>query len=568
MRAAEHRSSKTAEQRLVQRLRARVAGLKRASANLSCALIVAELVESVVEHVPVVPRLVLMVPRPSVPAHKLSSVITQAEAGAIVVLEEINVASALVQHVRVLRQHENGNCGYHALKNVKLAVQACFAASGEEARARLALIESRPFFWHHFHSHQKLLKKQAEVKQVDWWPWDAASLASGEMERTYLNHILEADSELAALSTGADVSGFFGDGFEPVDCAGRFYQFHFGYSRILNSDYQYDHKSGSISILQGAIDRFCQAENDCLGIVCGLTNHWTCVVATKTAGVLEVQYFDSMNVLTLTSSESELQQYIDGKSRERVAKGKRAYTRDESGTYLQSFQDQRAAVLLLTRCLNGDCNLFVESTHLLSEWVLATFRDIVPPMLAVLPSANMPAARCCQVLQQHFGAEATAEATVATPRGSHQRFVRSVAEAVDKLDKLDKVKPGADGTAAVDCNCFRLLVNVWLECQLRPSHVRDCTIKRIVGVGVSKIRTGLRAQLVAWAYEVQYGCGAQISKDGGRRRGVMEGEEKGREGGAEEGVAAEEEEEEEDLASQLLTVLGELTELLSGAAAT
>jgi hypothetical protein len=298
---ASNKSSAPARHRLIHRLRARIAGLEKVFARRLCALVVSELIDSVLV-TPPKPRLVQLHARPSPPMHKLSVIAQglQADAGRDLdlVLEEIDVSGVRVQHLRVLKQHENGNCGYHALKNVKLAVQACFAESVEEAKARLLLTESRPFFWHHFHSHQKLLRRQAEVKRVDWWPWDADSIESGEMERTYLNHILEADEDLTALSKGTTASGFFSDGFEPADCTARFYQFHFGYNKVLNSDYKYDHKTGSISILQGAIDRFCEAENDCLGIVCGLTNHWTCLVATKTAGEVEVQYLDSNNVLT------------------------------------------------------------------------------------------------------------------------------------------------------------------------------------------------------------------------------------------------------------------------------
>jgi len=80
-------------------------------------------------------------------------------------LEEMDVSGVRVQHLHVLKQHENGNCGYHALKNVTLDVQACFTKSMEEAKARLMLTENRPFFWHHFHSNQKLLRKQAQVKE-------------------------------------------------------------------------------------------------------------------------------------------------------------------------------------------------------------------------------------------------------------------------------------------------------------------------------------------------------------------------------------------------------------------
>ena len=108
-----------------------------------------ELVDSVLATPPVL-RLIEVHARPSLPMHKLS-VIAQgiqddSRRDLDLLLEEMDVSGVRVQHLHVLKQHENGNCGYHALKNVTLAVQACFTKSMEEAKARLVLTENRPFF--------------------------------------------------------------------------------------------------------------------------------------------------------------------------------------------------------------------------------------------------------------------------------------------------------------------------------------------------------------------------------------------------------------------------------------
>jgi hypothetical protein len=271
---------------------------------------------------------------------------------------------------------------------------------------------------------------------------------------------------------------------------------------------------------------------------------------------------------------------IDGKSYDRMQRGKSAYSREERDTYIQSFLDQRAAVTLLATCLTGECNLFVEATHLLSLWVLKTYNDIIPPMLAALPSLTMQAGEVLRVLRARFGEQAT---TTTPPRRFHQRFVRSVAEAVTKLEKAAAEKAGGDNESKVAAgttssagpvNCVRLLVNVWLECQLRPSHVHGCTVKRILSVGVSKIRKELSDELVQWAREVQCGCGDSGGSANGRNGERVKGNEKAEdEVGA--GVMAKSSEKSseklseategkgnDDLASQLLTVLDELVEVL------
>jgi hypothetical protein len=124
----------------------------------------------------------------------LPSIIRQSVANSeIHMLESDTHCGIPLYHLRVLKQYGGSNCGYHSLKNVELAIRACYSSTEAQASAMLKLLSSRSFFWHRYLNHQKALLLHARGKSVDYWPWDAASIKYGELERSYLNYILETD---------------------------------------------------------------------------------------------------------------------------------------------------------------------------------------------------------------------------------------------------------------------------------------------------------------------------------------------------------------------------------------
>ncbi len=52
-----------------------------------------------------------------------------------------------LRHVRVMRQHMENVCGFHALNNALLLCEAALAESAEEALQRVALMQSRGELW-------------------------------------------------------------------------------------------------------------------------------------------------------------------------------------------------------------------------------------------------------------------------------------------------------------------------------------------------------------------------------------------------------------------------------------
>ena len=50
-------------------------------------------------------------------------------------------------------------------------------------------------------SMEELLKEVGMQGGEEWWPWTTSHIHSGDMERSFLNHLLSADTQVQAINT-------------------------------------------------------------------------------------------------------------------------------------------------------------------------------------------------------------------------------------------------------------------------------------------------------------------------------------------------------------------------------
>ncbi len=56
-------------------------------------------------------------------------------------------------------------------------------------------------------SIEELLKEVSVQRQggEEWWPWTTSHIHSGDMERSFLNHLLSTDAQVLAINTNNNI---------------------------------------------------------------------------------------------------------------------------------------------------------------------------------------------------------------------------------------------------------------------------------------------------------------------------------------------------------------------------
>jgi hypothetical protein len=53
------------------------------------------------------------------------------------------------------------------------------------------------------------LLKEVSVQRLQggegWWPWTTSHIHSGDMERSFLNHLLSTDAQVLAINTNSNI---------------------------------------------------------------------------------------------------------------------------------------------------------------------------------------------------------------------------------------------------------------------------------------------------------------------------------------------------------------------------
>jgi hypothetical protein len=251
--------------------------------------------------------------------------------------------------VRVALQQTGSRCGHHAFHNALSVARAISAPTEVEALQALADTQSEPAFWSRFNQSLASLRKEAERRGTDSWPWNH-NFVDGEVERSHMTHLLRTD-EVGRLG-GDDTFILF--------------QYAMG-QPMLDTE--------SLLACQKAADNFVASPGPCHRcVIVGALSHWVNVVINKVptgggATAMEVLLFDSNNTPVLGANETELAEIAAAKAEERGWDP----TSSKESYYRSSLRDRQAVVTLLARLFSGATDIRAEAVNGAVERMLSDF---------------------------------------------------------------------------------------------------------------------------------------------------------------------------------------------------
>lgn len=306
------------------------------------------------------------------PHFDVCTLIRRVQASRVLVNYCMRKGHAEVLQLECAEQQASGYCGHYAFHFTLCCLEACAAINIKDAAGYLGETSSAAVFWRRYWLSVECLLAHVQGSS-QWWPWTREHVLTGDMERSYLSYLLEADPHARALQQHSNI-----------------FVLHYAYGCILNTVAEVCKMQHSINAFKAALSPASQV------FILGVTNHWVSLLAYKVSGdtcaktatdceaivadknsqqvastarlngwklpkeKISMLYLDSNNVPVLTASDAEILQIMAKKEAESVRKKGRGWSEWKRGVIFQAFVDQREVVRMLGRCLCGQSDLRTE----------------------------------------------------------------------------------------------------------------------------------------------------------------------------------------------------------------
>mmetsp|Transcript_9814 Transcript_9814/g.19317 ORF Transcript_9814/g.19317 Transcript_9814/m.19317 type:complete len:397 (-) Transcript_9814:912-2102(-) len=252
----------------------------------------------------------------------------------LAILDIANFEGVELRHVKVVKQHQGGLCGYHALYNIIETVNYLRLKNA----TRPWKIADIPSFWKfHFRTTDSLLRISVNYSSFKMWSY--REVRFGDLERDFLKALIRQDS-------------FFSNQFETsASFVPQLFTIGYQFGNIIeNTRY--------LEEIQTAIEACIASDKE--HVICfmlGITNHWVSFIAHKCAGGFEFYYFDSRNVPYLQYDEAQIEAYLNKNDRIRRRKGQPFMTKFQRMVGSQFVRDLQNLLKLLMGCFLGTNSL-------------------------------------------------------------------------------------------------------------------------------------------------------------------------------------------------------------------
>ena len=139
----------------------------------------------------------------------------------------LNFLSILLRHTVWQSVFHAGYCGHYALFFALEMLEACCTTSAKQICYYVARTANPGSFWkryiiynhkiinknnlmiedvhRYWMSTEELLKEASMQGSEEWWPWTSSHIHSGDMERSFLNHLLSTDPQVLAINTDNNI---------------------------------------------------------------------------------------------------------------------------------------------------------------------------------------------------------------------------------------------------------------------------------------------------------------------------------------------------------------------------
>eukprot|EP00731_Ephydatia_muelleri_P019146 Em0011g1186a len=273
------------------------------------------------------------------PHFDLCSVIRAAVPARVLVNYSLRSGTEVLQ-LKCVDQKVSGYCGHYALHFALCGLELCRSTTEASMRGFVEELDRTGPFWRRYWlSVEELIAHVHKMGADSWWPWTRETVMQGDMERSYMWHLLMEDSHCRHLG-GAHLITVL--------------QYAYG---------QFNNNVASICELQDKIEALRSASQPtCMALVLGVTNHWLTVLAYRIPGTAQVGvlYMDSNNTPVLKASDEELNRMLHLKEQERIKNKGQGYSPWQRTIKLQAWKDQRCLLDVLSECFSGTHNLRTE----------------------------------------------------------------------------------------------------------------------------------------------------------------------------------------------------------------
>jgi hypothetical protein len=240
----------------------------------------------------------------------------------------------LLNHYAIHKQFVPNICGYHALYSIIETIKYLKYKSFDRGWH----IAHPAYFWKFKNRISHYLYDEGKKFDSDYW--SEHNTLQGDLERTFLRHLLDNNAKIMKLFQDTDEFS--------VDL--KIFSFQFKHVQM---------SSNEIVSLQESIDKFISAENKevVLCIMLGVTNHWTTLLAHKYNSFTEYFFMDSRNVPYLNYTEDQIAQHVEESNQKRREDGRKILTPFQIMINKQSVADLQRTLEILMNCLLGNTTL-------------------------------------------------------------------------------------------------------------------------------------------------------------------------------------------------------------------
>ncbi|KNC47527.1 uncharacterized protein AMSG_02549 [Thecamonas trahens ATCC 50062] len=241
-----------------------------------------------------------------------------------------------VYHLGVLKQMDDGPCGYHALYNALVGIALCQVRLNDVGARNhaLALFNARtPFWWFYAHLEAALVveaRSRLARYGSEAFPWRECDVRSGVLERAHVAWLL-AHHPLF-VRAGAHL-------FSVLPASNP--------QEIANGSMSLD----ELDTLDAVLEHFAGLPHYAHAFVLGAHSHWITVVAHKRHGSIECLFLDSNNVDLFGYADPQLAAFLQQPT---------SYMFAESGATPRAVETEDEEYGLMLRAARGTAELMID----------------------------------------------------------------------------------------------------------------------------------------------------------------------------------------------------------------
>jgi hypothetical protein len=273
-----------------------------------------------------------------------------------------------VVQLKCVDQKASGYCGHYAVHFALCLSEMCSSvASYEDVVGYLNETESVGGYWRRY--WLSISHLMARACEEDMWPWNCDHVLSGDMERSFLRHLMEVDDHLSVIGKHIDIVVL---------------QYSFGIIK---------HTFNDVCDIHNKISAFINSPVPTHMIfILGVTNHWVTLLVYKTNSTCScgcgrdrvgVVYTDSNNVPTISYTDGDIEGHIVTQEKERIKMKGEGYPTWRKNVIRQAYHDQRAAVHMICRYISGCDDIRRDLAHDYINGMLDSFDNDVRGGVAV-----------------------------------------------------------------------------------------------------------------------------------------------------------------------------------------